>query len=542
MAKIKTSALIVDISGTIGGSTLKRNRGGLFIKNTTTPRRPRTEAQQFNRMMAAELSGRWQALSETQKEMWNRFASTVNPKMSGFNAFLGLNMNILKSRFTRPGYTWSDLGQQFSQTYILSLASLGNGIALAGTYPGGKILRSTDSGATWSDLGQQFSQTYIYSLASLGNGIVLAGTYPGGKILRSTDSGATWADLGQQFSQTYILSLASLGNGIVLAGTNPGGKILRSTDYGATWADLGQQFSQTYIWSLVSLGNGIALAGTNPGGKILRSTDYGATWSDLGQQFSQTYIYSLASLGNGIVIAGTAGGGKILRSTDSGATWSDLGRQFSQTDILSLASLGNGIALAGTNPGGKILRSTDSGATWSDLGQQFSQSRIHSLASLGNGIALAGTYPDGKILRSDINNDPTNPLGLITNPPLTPSTPRSINGFEGQTLSTTQNRIFWTEPSNSDIYVSIYWSVQSGYSHKGKEAWHLAGTVPASDLEIVHTHDLPSGFIIAYKAYSIDLFGRLSPETTVISGHYFGAVTDPGYYGYSAYGFSYYGG
>ena len=413
MAKIKTSALIVDISGTIGGSTLKRNRGGLFIKNTTTPRRPRTEAQQFNRMMAAELSGRWQALSETQKEMWNRFASTVNPKMSGFNAFLGLNMNILKSRFTRPGYTWSDLGQQFSQTYILSLASLGNGIALAGTYPGGKILRSTDSGATWSDLGQQFSQTYIYSLASLGNGIV---------------------------------------------------------------------------------------------------------------------------------IAGTAGGGKILRSTDSGATWSDLGRQFSQTDILSLASLGNGIALAGTNPGGKILRSTDSGATWSDLGQQFSQSRIHSLASLGNGIALAGTYPDGKILRSDINNDPTNPLGLITNPPLTPSTPRSINGFEGQTLSTTQNRIFWTEPSNSDIYVSIYWSVQSGYSHKGKEAWHLAGTVPASDLEIVHTHDLPSGFIIAYKAYSIDLFGRLSPETTVISGPYFGAVTDPGYYGYSAYGFSYYGG
>ena len=234
MAKIKTSALIVDISGTIGGSTLKRNRGGLFIKNTTTPRRPRTEAQQFNRMMAAELSGRWQALSSTNQELWNRFASLVNPQMSGFNAFLGLNMNLLKSRNAN--------------------------------------------------------------------------------------------------------------------------------------------------------------------------------------------------------------------------------------------------------------------------------------------------------------------LVLITSPPPTPSTPASINGFEGQTLSTTQNRIFWTEPSNSDIYVSVYWSVQSGYSHKGKEAWHLLTTVPSNDLEAVHTHDLPSGFIIAYKAYSIDLFGRLSPETTVISGPYFGAVTDPGYYGYSAYGFSYYGG
>jgi len=40
------------------------------------------------------------------------------------------------------GLNFKDLGQQFSQTYILSLASLGSGIVLAGTYPNGKILRS----------------------------------------------------------------------------------------------------------------------------------------------------------------------------------------------------------------------------------------------------------------------------------------------------------------------------------------------------------------------------------------------------------------
>jgi hypothetical protein len=234
MAKIKTSALITDISGTIGGSTLKRNRGGLFVKNTTTPRRPRTEPQQFNRMMAAELSGRWQGLDGFKQEMWTRFAGLVNPQMSGFNAFMGLNMNLLKARYA----------------------------------------------------------------------------------------------------------------------------------------------------SLV----------------------------------------------------------------------------------------------------------------------------------------------------------------LITSPPPTPSTPASIVDFEGQTLSTTQNRIFWTYPTDANTFVSVYWAVQSCYSHKGKEAWHLVGTVPSSDLEIVHTHDLPSGFVVSYKAFSIDLFGRLSPETTVISGPYFGAATDPGYYGYSAYGFSYYGG
>ena len=41
------------------------------------------------------------------------------------------------------GLKFLDLGQQFSQFHIDSLAYLGNGIALAGTNPGGKILRST---------------------------------------------------------------------------------------------------------------------------------------------------------------------------------------------------------------------------------------------------------------------------------------------------------------------------------------------------------------------------------------------------------------
>ncbi|MDI6754950.1 MAG: hypothetical protein QME78_11240 [Thermodesulfobacteriota bacterium] len=126
------------------------------------------------------------------------------------------------------GKKWADLGQQAAQTEILSLAYLGNGIALAGTCEGGKILRSTDYGATWADLGQQAAQTHIFSLAYLGNGIALAGTYPNGKILRSINYGATWADLGQQAAQTHILSLAYLGNGIALAGTIPNGKILRS--------------------------------------------------------------------------------------------------------------------------------------------------------------------------------------------------------------------------------------------------------------------------------------------------------------------------
>ncbi|MFA5386715.1 MAG: hypothetical protein WC297_03560 [Candidatus Paceibacterota bacterium] len=310
---------------------------------------------------------------------------------------------VVNATYVAPGsvgVNWTSLGQQFSQTYVLYLANIGNGIVLAGTYPDGLILRSTDYGLSWSNLGQQFGQSYIYSLANIGNGIVLAGTSPGGLILRSNDYGLTWSNLGQQFSQSLISSLANIGNGIVLAGTGPSGLILHSTDYGLTWSNLGQQFSQSYIYSLANIGNGIVLAGTSPGGLILRSTDYGLSWSNLGQQFLQSEILSIINISDGIVLAGTYPSGLILRSTDYGLSWSNLGQQFGRSYIYSLANIGNGIVLAGTYPDGLILRSTDYGLSWSNLGQQFLQYEVRSIINIGNGIVLAGTGAGGLILRS----------------------------------------------------------------------------------------------------------------------------------------------
>ena len=40
------------------------------------------------------------------------------------------------------GKKWTDLGQQAAETQIRSIAYLGNGIAIAGSYPNGKIFRS----------------------------------------------------------------------------------------------------------------------------------------------------------------------------------------------------------------------------------------------------------------------------------------------------------------------------------------------------------------------------------------------------------------
>ena len=215
---------------------------------------------------------------------------------------------------SRTQYVATLIQQLGSETYVLSLASLGGGVVLAGTYPTGQIYKSTDSGATWTLIQQLGSETQVRSLASLGGGVVLAGTYPTGQIYKSTDSGATWTLIQQLGSETYVYSLASLGGGVVLAGTGSTGQIYKSTDSGATWTLIQQLGSETQVYSLASLGGGVVLAGTDPTGQIYKSTDSGATWTLIQQLGSETYVSSLASLGGGVVLAGTYPTGQIYRT------------------------------------------------------------------------------------------------------------------------------------------------------------------------------------------------------------------------------------
>ena len=117
-----------------------------------------------------------------------------------------------------------------TETYVLSLVSLGSGVVLAGTSPSGQVYKSTDSGATWSLVQQLGAETNVSSFVSLGSGVVLAGTTPSGQVYKSTDSGANWSLVQRLGAETYVLSLVSLGSGIVLAGTCPSGQIHRFSE------------------------------------------------------------------------------------------------------------------------------------------------------------------------------------------------------------------------------------------------------------------------------------------------------------------------
>lgn len=97
MPKVIFSAIVQDISGKMGGSTLKRVKSGTILRRRQTTRQPRSQKQQETRGLYNTYAGKWYALSDTQKSLWNKYASLLPGTLSGFNAYLRLNIHLRKA-------------------------------------------------------------------------------------------------------------------------------------------------------------------------------------------------------------------------------------------------------------------------------------------------------------------------------------------------------------------------------------------------------------------------------------------------------------
>lgn len=72
------SALITDASGSIGGMTASRNRGGQYFRARVVPINPNTAFQQTIRGFVASLTSGWNdTLTFGQRVAWNTYASQV---------------------------------------------------------------------------------------------------------------------------------------------------------------------------------------------------------------------------------------------------------------------------------------------------------------------------------------------------------------------------------------------------------------------------------------------------------------------------------
>lgn len=94
------SGLVTQVSGSVGGMTGSRNKGGFYLKSRSVPVNPSSPAQTAARLRFQAHSTAWtNTLTQVQRDAWNAWAVTLAwtnslgdaIQISGQNAFIGAN-------------------------------------------------------------------------------------------------------------------------------------------------------------------------------------------------------------------------------------------------------------------------------------------------------------------------------------------------------------------------------------------------------------------------------------------------------------------
>ena len=108
MARAKLSPIVTEISGSIGGVTIQRNKFGVTLRQKPLPANPASVGQYNVRKNIVIIQKAWQALTDAQRLQWNRFSDFSgvgikrdrSVKMSGHSLYLKYQM--LRLLMDRP--------------------------------------------------------------------------------------------------------------------------------------------------------------------------------------------------------------------------------------------------------------------------------------------------------------------------------------------------------------------------------------------------------------------------------------------------------
>lgn len=101
MALLK-SALLTQASGSVGGVTFSRAKGGMYIRARSMPINPDTVYQQAVRQAQGTLSARWQTtLTPTQRSGWEIYAANV-PRRNRLGDTINLSGIAMYTRCNVP--------------------------------------------------------------------------------------------------------------------------------------------------------------------------------------------------------------------------------------------------------------------------------------------------------------------------------------------------------------------------------------------------------------------------------------------------------
>lgn len=107
MARVKLGPMVTNISGSIGGVTIQRNRFGISMRQKPLPPTSFTSAQYNVRQKIITIQLAWQNLSDAQRLQWHRFldfsGQTIRAdrsvKLSGHTLYLKYQLYRLLTGF-----------------------------------------------------------------------------------------------------------------------------------------------------------------------------------------------------------------------------------------------------------------------------------------------------------------------------------------------------------------------------------------------------------------------------------------------------------
>lgn len=213
-----TSAFVGDLSGSVGGLTASRARGGIdYFRFRATPTNPSTQRQQVVRGAIATLTDEWALLSQDERDTWIQQAD--ESPTQGLNRYVAANVPRLQVGLARV--------DEFD-------AALANGLgAVTGVTNSGPVLSIVFNASGWANINGTGLLLYIQRPVppsrTFENRYRLLGSILGNSTTPPTSPQSRVSPWGQSFQPGWTSIIR-------VRGVDPAGRYFSVANLDFTWA------------------------------------------------------------------------------------------------------------------------------------------------------------------------------------------------------------------------------------------------------------------------------------------------------------------
>ena len=264
------------------------------------------------------------------------------------------------------GNTWTDVTNEITSTWCLSMTSHGNDIYVGTLFTG--MYKTSDEGDNWEESPTPDYWVTLATLATLDNTILASGD---GGVVRSVDNGETWTVCNQGLQAIGISNFAQVGTDIFAANWL---EVVVSTDDGQTWSSSNTGLEGQNVADIIAIDNILYVA--SPTG-VYKSVNFGNSWSLISIDLpSDLSINKIGHIGDVLFVA-DGNSGTMYKSINGGVSWSSMNfdtygapSSFAvHEDILFVSVIAN-------INGSGVFMTDDLGETWTNVSDGLDNNQV----------------------------------------------------------------------------------------------------------------------------------------------------------------------